>query len=155
RKGNHVARETVHSDVSIDELALERRRHPVAVFDREDVRVDALVAGASVRVRSRDSIREIGWRRAAADYQSREHNPRLQAHRHVTISLAKPMIDRSALAFVGFTALGIAAAQSDVPWSTGARSPRIDSIQRAVASGDAAAVARFWTDLATQHAPII
>lgn len=48
-----------------------------------------------------------------------------------------------------------AAAQSDLPWSTAATSPRIERLQKQIASGDTAAVAQFWSEVAARHSPLV
>ena len=45
--------------------------------------------------------------------------------------------------------------QSDLPWSTGAKSPRIEALHNQVESGKTAAVGQFWADMTVRHAPII
>jgi len=45
--------------------------------------------------------------------------------------------------------------QSDLPWSTGLRSPRIEALRRQVESGNTGAVKQFWADIAARHAPLI
>lgn len=51
--------------------------------------------------------------------------------------------------------LAFASPQADVPWSVGAKSPRIEALRRRVESGDRAAVAQFWTELAASHTPLV
>lgn len=53
------------------------------------------------------------------------------------------LVSMLAIAFAGL-------AESDVPWSTGAKSPRIEALRR-----DPAGVSRFWEELKTQHTPLV
>ena len=45
--------------------------------------------------------------------------------------------------------------QADIPWSTGAKSPRIEALKQQVESGNVSAVEQFWADITTHHAPLI
>ena len=49
----------------------------------------------------------------------------------------------------------VAIGQPDLPWSTGAKSPRIEALQKHVESGNSAAVRRFWAEVATEHTPLL
>jgi enterochelin esterase family protein len=44
---------------------------------------------------------------------------------------------------------------NDLPVRPGGDSPRIDALSRSIAGGDAQAVARFWQDVKSTHAPLI
>ena len=50
---------------------------------------------------------------------------------------------------------GLALSQADLPWSTDAKSPRMEALRKQVESGNSSAVEQFWADLALNHAPFI